>query len=350
MGTNATLITAEGHAKIQADIADLQERLRKVRADKAEAVSETANAWHDNASYEIAQTEEHLLLQRIADLEGLLKRSTLVDPELASGDQVRLGSRVEIAFDEDDTMIVTIRGVGETNLNAGIISSSSPLGSAILGAREGDERRFSPGGKATDERPVKIVRIIRRPFIVLEGTSGTGKSTTAEVLARRLGGVVVKTPCPPFSDVREQFDRTFTTIEGRHLFYMAAVIESADLIRNQLSKTPVVCDRFVLTTQCYHAARGSKVSVDATALGLPQPDITVLLTCNDETRLRRLDDRGWSDNDREEHDLKITERFIEEYMKHEVFIVDTADKDTEAVVDLILDELRLRRNEPQLAV
>jgi len=158
MNHGPALITVTGQQRLRADIERLRERLRDVIRQKADAAAETANAWHDNAGYEVAQAEEHALLQRIADLEGMLHRSTLVDidPNIAD-DHVRLGSRVEVIFDDGEVLTVTIRGIGEVDLEAGVISASSPLGAALLNAHAGEHRTLAVQGAVAGFTVVRIV-------------------------------------------------------------------------------------------------------------------------------------------------------------------------------------------------
>ncbi len=179
----------------------------------------------------------------------------------------------------------------------------------------------------------------KHPFVVLEGTSGVGKSTVARLLADTLEAELVKTPMVPFDDVRGTVDEACLTVQGRYLFYLATVAEASERIRGILERKPVVCDRYLLSTECYHRALGLNVELDYQQLGLVTPDATVLLTCSEAVRKARVDRRGWSFNDLQEERLAVTARFEAEYRKHEVAIVDTSNLTPAEVRDRILVHL-----------
>ncbi len=118
------------------------------------------------------------------------------------------------------------------------------------------------------------------PFIVLEGLSGVGKTVVGQALARTLNGVLYKTPPPPFTLIRDEVDRT-CDLEARFFFYLAGVLHASSEIASLLKERPVVCDRYILTTDCYHRALGLMAHLDYSTLHLLQPTITVLLTCEE---------------------------------------------------------------------
>lgn len=159
MNTPGELITTEGREKVRVALGDLEARLQEIRRIKAEAAAQTGNVWHDNAAYETAQMDETMILRRIAELEGLLRRSKLVEVDEAQArDSVQLGSRVLVRFDDGEALELTLRGAGEVNLGVGAISVSSPLARGILGARAGERRMYSVQGRPMG---VTVVRILR---------------------------------------------------------------------------------------------------------------------------------------------------------------------------------------------
>jgi transcription elongation factor GreA len=103
------------------------------RAEVVQAIS-TARAFGDlseNFEYHAAKNEQGLLEHRIRTIRDRLDRSVLVDEAQADG-RIGVGSTVEIADEHGEQMTIEISSVGG-------VSPDSPLGRALLGAREGDE-------------------------------------------------------------------------------------------------------------------------------------------------------------------------------------------------------------------
>jgi dTMP kinase len=130
------------------------------------------------------------------------------------------------------------------------------------------------------------------PFICIEGIDGVGKSTVAKRLAEAINGVYFKTPSKPYSDAREAIDQQADTI-SRFYFYLSSVTFASQQIARLCSTTPVVCDRYIYSTYAYHLAKDPTLSSRIVALPvvLPTihiPDLTVLLTSEEQERQRRL--------------------------------------------------------------
>lgn len=132
-----------------------------------------------------------------------------------------------------------------------------------------------------------------RPVICIEGLDGVGKSETAAGLAARIGALLVHTPPVELAAVRDVWRLPCRgTINGRYLYFLAALTITSERIREHRQRTPIVLDRYLLSTYCYHAALGANVVVDLTTLGLEKPTQVVVLDCEEEVRRHRLLGRG----------------------------------------------------------
>ena len=86
----------------------------------------------ENFEYHAAKNEQGLLEARIRVLRARLDGAEIVDD--ADGDEVGIGSVVEVEGDAGQSLRVEISAVGGT----GTVSPSSPLGVALLGKRVGE--------------------------------------------------------------------------------------------------------------------------------------------------------------------------------------------------------------------
>ena len=125
-------LTQAQKAQLEAELAELE---GPKRAEAVQAIK-TARSFGDlseNFEYHAAKNEQGLLERRITILRDRLHRSVLIDEDAAAASgEVAVGSRVTIERDDGETMDVEISSVGG-------VSPESPLGQALLGAKEGDE-------------------------------------------------------------------------------------------------------------------------------------------------------------------------------------------------------------------
>lgn len=164
--------------------------------------------------------------------------------------------------------------------------------------------------------------VTRGRFIVFEGGEASGKSTQAARLARRLGAVATREPGG--TELGERLRRMLLDpatgdLDARtELLLMAAaraehvarVIEPALVAGND-----VVSDRFQASSIAYQAfGRGldpgevERISAWATA-GL-EPDVTVLLEVDDDTRAARLgEDRDRLESAGDAFHVRVAEGF-----------------------------------------
>jgi transcription elongation factor GreA len=86
----------------------------------------------ENFEYHAAKNEQGLLEARIRTLRARLDGAIIV--EEAIGDEIGIGSVVDIEDELGGTLTVEISAVG----GSGTVSPTSPLGSALLGSKVGD--------------------------------------------------------------------------------------------------------------------------------------------------------------------------------------------------------------------
>lgn len=119
---------------------EIEYRKLVVRKEAIEAVKE-ARAHGDlseNFEYHAAKKDKNKNESRIRYLERMIKTAQIVSDE-SREDEVGLNNSVELYFEDDDEtekfkLVTTVRG----NSLKGLISTESPIGSAILGRKVND--------------------------------------------------------------------------------------------------------------------------------------------------------------------------------------------------------------------
>ena len=145
-------MTTYGFDRLTAELKDLT----KVQRPAVIAAIEEARGHGDlkeNAEYHAAKEKQGFIEGRIAELESKLSRAEVIDPLKLKGDKVMLGATVTLVdVDTDKTVTYALVGPDEADLEAGRISTSSPIGRALLGKSSGDEVTvMAPGGKRVYE-------------------------------------------------------------------------------------------------------------------------------------------------------------------------------------------------------
>jgi transcription elongation factor GreA len=102
----------------------------------------------ENAEYHSAKEKQGLIDIKIAELNDLISRATIIDPSALAHDRVSFGSTVKlIDIETEDEIKYTIVGSVESDLDKNLISFNSPLAKQLLGKEEGEELKAQlPGG------------------------------------------------------------------------------------------------------------------------------------------------------------------------------------------------------------
>lgn len=107
----------------------------------------------ENAEYHAAKERQGFIEGRIAELESKLSRAEVIDPLKLKGPKIVLGATVTLVdVDTDKTVTYALVGPDEADLEKGRVSTTSPIGRALLGKSEGDEATVqAPSGKRVYE-------------------------------------------------------------------------------------------------------------------------------------------------------------------------------------------------------
>jgi transcription elongation factor GreA len=142
-------LTAAQKAQLEAELAEL-EGPRRAEAVQAIATARGFGDLSENFEYHAAKNEQGLLERRIRLLRDRLDRAVLVDEgEAAASGVVGVGSTVVVEDEQGERLEVQISSVGG-------VSPDSPLGSALLGRKAGDEVEVKAPKRAWRARIVSI--------------------------------------------------------------------------------------------------------------------------------------------------------------------------------------------------
>ena len=129
----------------QARFDELQKELNYLKTTRSDEVAEqikVARGFGDlseNSEYDEAKNEQGKLYSRIAEVENILLHAVIVEEDAGPSNVVSIGSKVTItAVTGGKTMTFKVVGSQEADFQSGAISEDSPIGKALMGAKDGD--------------------------------------------------------------------------------------------------------------------------------------------------------------------------------------------------------------------
>jgi len=144
------VLTPGGKKKVEEELAHLKtvempalsERIRQARA---------LGDLSENFDYQDAKRQQGFVAGKMAELQAILDRARIVEETAPGSEIVGMGSTVtvhDLEYDED--LSYTLVGSYEADPANGRISSSSPVGKALMGCKVGDTIEVNtPGGTAS---------------------------------------------------------------------------------------------------------------------------------------------------------------------------------------------------------
>ena len=133
------LLTADG-------LKDLKDQLEYLKTEKRNEIAEKIKEalsfgdLSENAEYDAAKNEQAEVEEKIIKLENTIKNARLIEDDNSSDGVVTIGCKVKLYDKEfDEEIVYKVVGSTEANPAQYKISNESPLGSSLLGKKEGDE-------------------------------------------------------------------------------------------------------------------------------------------------------------------------------------------------------------------
>jgi transcription elongation factor GreA len=142
--SSTVYLSSQGIASARAELEQLTLVERPAVVARIVAARELGDL-RENAEYETARKEQSILEGRVQHLTSLLRDAVRI--EGSSTSHVSLGTAVTVEDDQGEETY-TIVGSHEASPAEGRISSTSPVGRALMGRRAGDSVTVAaPGGR-----------------------------------------------------------------------------------------------------------------------------------------------------------------------------------------------------------
>jgi transcription elongation factor GreA len=144
-------LSQDAYDRLTAELEELRTHGRIEMADRIERAREHGDL-KENAEYHAAKEEKAKMEARVAQLFGILEDAVIVEIG-GESDEVRVGTVVTLRYDgddEDETEQYLVGSIEEASAGVTVISPTSALGEALLGAKAGDSVTYAaPNGELT---------------------------------------------------------------------------------------------------------------------------------------------------------------------------------------------------------
>ncbi len=137
----------QAKAKLEAEVRKLERELREELPAALKKALQLGDL-RENAEYQTAKERQSYVQAQLSHLQQRLANLSLINLTKIPSDRVSYGSTV-VLFDLDSEAEVTYRLVTseESDVKAGLISTTSPIGRSLMNREEGDEVQIrTPGG------------------------------------------------------------------------------------------------------------------------------------------------------------------------------------------------------------
>ncbi|MDL2205733.1 transcription elongation factor GreA [Eubacteriales bacterium OttesenSCG-928-N13] len=156
--TNRVVLTSDGKRKLEEELNELKV-VRRVEVAQDIKTALSFGDLSENAEYDEAKNAQARLEGRVRDIEDILRNAVIVNEDELPTDIVGVGSVVTVYdMDYKETDTYTLVGATEADPKQLRVSTESPIGVALMGAKAGDVVEAQTPGGALHLRVEKITR------------------------------------------------------------------------------------------------------------------------------------------------------------------------------------------------
>lgn len=138
MEAKKNILTYAGLKKLEDELHDLKVVKRKEVAGKIKEAREQGDL-SENAEYDAAKDEQRDIEARIEEIEKILKNAEVVVEDEVDDGTISVGCKIKVLdMEYDEEMDFQLVGSTEANSLQGKISNESPVGKALIGAKQGE--------------------------------------------------------------------------------------------------------------------------------------------------------------------------------------------------------------------
>jgi transcription elongation factor GreA len=144
--------------KFEEEVAQLEHELHHELPKEIQRARELGDL-RENAEYQAAKERQGIVNARIAMLKKRIAEISIMNLDKIPHDRAAFGSTVQLREDNGDSITYQLVMPEEADVAKGLISTSAPIGRAIVGRNEGDEIEVTTPSGVRNFEIIKLVTI-----------------------------------------------------------------------------------------------------------------------------------------------------------------------------------------------
>jgi transcription elongation factor GreA len=144
--------------KFEDEVAELEHELHHELPKEIQRARELGDL-RENAEYQAAKDRQTIVNSRLAMLRKRIAEISIMNLDKIPHDKAAFGSTVHLREDNGDKVVFQLVMPEEADAAKGLISTSSPIGRAIVGRTKGDEITVSTPNGTRNFEILKLITV-----------------------------------------------------------------------------------------------------------------------------------------------------------------------------------------------